>query len=151
MINGDLGMLNPEQRAIVFAEPRWRMRWLASQLNWNGLELEWVRFTDEDALLDKRVPDSRILIYYVTMDKEFHIQINKIHDYPGLYQATVGPFRYRISQVKIGWHRFELFDEDDRIKEELRRLKPHLDRQLFRDPWRRAAWKKAHPEFDFER
>lgn len=122
------------------------MRWFASLLNWHGLELEWVRFSDEDAVRYRGVPERRIQVYYVTTDQEFHIQINGL-DHPRLYQATVGPFRYGISQVKIGWHRFELFDDDTKLMAEAQRLKPFLDRQQFRDPARRAAWKKAHPQF----
>jgi hypothetical protein len=147
MIYGDLGRLNPEQRAIVLAEPCWRMRWFASLLNWNGLRLEWVRFTDEDASNSIGVPESRILVSYITTDQEFNIQINALPDRPRLYQATVVPFRYGISPIKVGWHRFELFDDDARVAAEAQRLKPLLDRQQFRDPARRAAWKKAHPEF----
>ena len=131
----------------MFAEPCWRMRWFASLLNWNGLELGWVRFSDEDASRWASVPASRILVHYVTTDQEFHIQINGLPDHPRIYQATVGPFRYGISQTKIGWHRFELFGDRNKLAAEAERLKPLLDRQQFRDPARRAAWKKSHPEF----
>jgi hypothetical protein len=145
MICGDLGRLNPEQRAIVLAKPYWRMRWFASQLNWNGLQLEWVRLSDEDVVRSSGVPESRILVYYVTTDQEFHIQINELPDHPRLHQATVGPFRYGIGP-HVGWQRFELFDDDTNLIAEAQRLKPFLDRQQFRDPARRAAWRKAHPE-----
>lgn len=146
MIRGDFGRLSQVQRAIVLAEPCWRMRWFASLLNWNGLELEWIRFSDEDALRYAGVPDSRILVYYATKDQKFNIQINGLPDHPRLYQASVGPFRYGICQVKIGWHRFELFDDDGELQVEARRLTPFLNRRQFRDPVRRAAWKKAHAE-----
>jgi hypothetical protein len=149
MIYGDLSRLNPEQRAIVLVEPCWRMRWFASLLNWNGVRLEWVRFRDEDARNSIGVPASRILLHYVTTDQEFHIQINALADCVRLYQATIGPFRYGISQVP--WHRFELFDDDAKLVSEAQRLKPFLDRQQFRDPVRRAAWKKANPEFLLKR
>lgn len=147
MISGDVWRLNPRQRAIVLAEPRWRMRWFASQLNWNGLNLEWVRFSDEDALRGIGVAESKIHIYYLTTNLRFSIQINKLHNHPRLYQASVGPERYGICQIDIDWHRFELFDDDAQLEAEARRLKPFLDRQLFRNPARRAAWKKTHGEF----
>jgi hypothetical protein len=151
MIRGDLGRLTQEQRESVLAEPCWRIRRFASLLNWNGLELEWIRFNAEDSPHSKGVPESRILVYYLTTDQEFHIQINVVPDHPKRYQATVGPFRYGISQIKIGWHRFELFDDDAKLTAEALRLKPFLDRQQFRDPARRAAWKKSHPEFLLKR
>ncbi|HVX09843.1 MAG TPA: hypothetical protein VHC22_01455 [Pirellulales bacterium] len=109
------------------------MRWFASLLNWNGLQLQWVRLDEE------------IIVSYVTTDIEFHIQINELRNHPGLHQATTGPFRYGIGP-HVGWHRFELFDDDARLLAESQRLKPFLDRQQFRDPARRVLWKKAHPE-----
>ena len=145
-IDGDLANLTQEQREIVLAKPYWRMRTFASMLNWCGLRLEWVRFSDEDAARWPTVPTSRILVHYVTTDQEFHIQINELPDQPRFYNATVGPFRYEISQIAIGWHRFELFDNDVDLAVEARRLKPSLDRQQFRNPARRAAWKRARPE-----
>lgn len=148
-INGDLSRLTPTQRAIVLAKPYWRMRWFASMLNWEGLVVEWVRISDEDSLNSIGVPESRIDVYYVTNDREFHIQINELPDRSNLYQATMGPFRYGIGCIHraIGWHRFELFENDAHLIAEAQRLKPFLDRQQFRDPARRATWKKAHPEF----
>lgn len=145
-IDGDLASLTHTQRDIVLAKPYWRMRTFASMLNWYGLRLEWIRFSDEDAARWHTVPESRILVHYVTTDQEFHIQINEVPDHPRLHNATVGPFRYGISQIAIGWHRFELFNSDADLAIEARRLKPFLDRQQFRAPARRAAWKRAHPE-----
>lgn len=145
-IDGDLANLTLTERELVLAKPYWRMRTFASMLNWHGLRLEWIRFRDEDAARSPTVPACRILVYYVTTDQEFHIQINELPDQPDLYHATVGPFRYGISQIAIGWHRFELFSSDADLAIEARRLKPFLDRQQFRNPARRAAWKKAHPE-----
>lgn len=146
-IDGNLANLTPAQRDIVLAKPYWRMRAFASMLNWHGLRLTWIRFTDEDAAAWPTVPESRILASYVTTDQEFHIQINELPDHPRLYNATVGPFRYGISQLAIGWHRFELFSSDAGLANEAQRLKPFLDRQQFRNPTRRAAWKRTHPEF----
>ncbi len=78
------------------------MRWFASLLNWNGLQLEWVRFSDEDAVRSLGMPESRIVVYYVTTDEEFHIQINELPDRPRLHQATVGPFRYGVAPTSVG-------------------------------------------------
>jgi hypothetical protein len=149
-IDGNLSNLTPRQRDIVLAKPYWRMRSFASMLNWRGLRLTWIRFTDDDAAAWPTVPESRILVSYVTTDQEFHIQINELPDQPNLYNAAVGPFRYGISQPAIGWHRFQLFGSETDLAIEARRLKPFLDRQQFRNPARRAAWKRAHPEFLFE-
>ncbi len=150
---GDLGRLSTRQRAIVMAKPYWRIRWFASILNWNGLRLEWIRLSDVDA---ERWPDgteSKIIVYYRTTDKHFHLQINELPDRPKLHQATIWPLRYGIgpADVAVGWHRFDLFDDDDDLIAEAQRLKPFLDRQQLRDPARRAAWKKTHPEFVLQR
>lgn len=144
-ICGDLASLSPEQQAIVLAKPYWRMRWFASLLSWNGLQLEWLRVIEAGAARRPGVAESEVLVYYATTDREFHIQINELPDRPTLHQATIGPLRYGIGP-HVGWHRFELFDDDARLIAEAQRLKPFLDRQQFRDPARRAAWKKAHPE-----
>jgi hypothetical protein len=144
-ICGDLSRLTHRQREIVLAKPFWRLRRFASLLGWNGLRLEWVRFRDEDSTRDLGVPDSKILVHYVTTDWEFHIQINELPPYDGrLHQATVGPFRYGIRQ--LNWYPFEVFDGDAELVAEAERLHPFLDRQQFRDPRRRATFKKAHPE-----
>jgi hypothetical protein len=145
-IDGNLANLTAAQRDIVVAKPYWRMCAFAAMLNWHGLRLEWIRFTEEEAATWPNVPESRIVVHYVTTDQGFHIQINEVRDRPALYHATVGPFRYGIWQLSIGWHRFELFSNDADLAAEARRLKPFLDRQQFRNPARRAAWKKAHPE-----
>ncbi|HJT32426.1 MAG TPA: hypothetical protein VJ783_10320 [Pirellulales bacterium] len=144
-ICGDLASLSPEQRAIVLAKPYWRMRWFASLLNWNGLQLQWLRLSAADAAALPGVREPEIAVFYVTTDREFHIQINELPDRPTLHQATIGPFRYGIGP-HVGWHRFELFDDDADLIAEAQRLKPFLDRQQFRDPARRAAWKKGHPD-----
>jgi hypothetical protein len=144
-IDGNLAGLTAAQRDIVLGKPYWRMRMFASMLNWHGLRLAWIRFTEEDAATWASVPESRIVVYYATTDPEFHIQVNELSDRPALHNATVGPFRYGISQLAIGWHRFELFNSDADLAAEARRLKPYLDRQQFRNPARRAALKKAHP------
>lgn len=148
-ICGDLANLSQAQRAIVLAKPYWRMRWFASLLSWHGLQLQWLRLNDIDAVRWPNVPDAKVLVYYATTDREFHIQINELPDRPSLHQATIGPFRYGIGHV--GWHRFDLFDDDADLIAEAQRLKPFLDRRLFRDPVSRAAWKKAHPELILKR
>lgn len=116
------------------------MRWFASLLNWHGLQLQWLKLIDLEATRWPNAPDSKVLVYYVTTDREFHIQISEIPDRPSLHQATIGPFRYGIGQNR--WHRFDLLDDDADLIVEAHRLKPFLDRQQFRDPVRRAAWKR---------
>lgn len=102
--------------------------------------------SDVDAARWPKGPDSKIIVYYLTTDKQFHLQINELPGRPRLHQAAIGPLRYGIAPY-LDWHPFDLFDDDDELIAEARRLKPFLDRQQFRDPVRRAAWKKAHPQF----
>jgi hypothetical protein len=148
-IYGDLSRLSHEQRVIVLCKPFWHMRRFAAMLGWHGLRLEWVRFRDEDAARDVGMPESKILVYYLTTDREFSIQINELPPHDGrLHQATVGAFRYGITQ--LGWHPFELFGDAANLATEAERLRPFLDRQQFRDPLRRAAFKKTHPELLLE-
>jgi hypothetical protein len=143
--SGDLSKLTAAQRTVVLAKPWSRIRQFASLLGWRGLSLDWVRFTDEGDARRPAEPEPRIVVYYVTTDAEFHIQINESPIGPcRYYEASVGAFRYGIAQ--IAWHPFELFDEDALFFAEAKRLRPLLDRQQFRDPLRRAAFKKAHPE-----
>ena len=117
-------------------------------LNWRGLRLTWIQFTDEDAAAWPTVPESKILVSYVTTDQEFHLQINELsRSDPTSTMLRSGRFGYGISQPAIGWHRFQLFGSETDLAIEAGRLKPFLDRQQFRNPARRAAWKRAHPEF----
>ncbi len=101
-IDGNLSNLTPAQQDVVLAKPYWRMCAFASMLNWRGLRLTWIQFTDEDAAAWPTVPESKILVSYVTTDQEFHLQINELPDQPGLHNATAGPFRYGIPQSAIG-------------------------------------------------
>lgn len=140
--NDDFTILSPEQRQVVLSKPFWRMRWFASLLGWRGLRIEWIRLQGEYA--DPLRP-GRIVIYYLTTDKYFKIQINEESpDQPRRHLATVGGERYGLGA--IGWHSFELFESDIELAAEAERLRPFLDRQLLRNPTRRAKFKKAHPE-----
>lgn len=141
----NFAVLSAEQRAIVTSAPYWRLRWFASLLGWNGLRMDWITFTEAEAAKSDTVPASRILVSYGTTGKEFRIQIN---EKPGgqtrHYQAMVGPFRYGIRAV--GWHPFELFDDERALVDEAERLRPWFARDQFRDPKRRAAFKAQRPE-----
>jgi hypothetical protein len=143
--SSSFGRLTAEQRAIVLSRPYWRMRRFASLLGWNGLRMEWIAFTEEEAAKCDTVPISRILVSYLTTDAEFSIQINeKPAGQIRHYQAMVGPFRYGFRP--IGWLPFELFDDDAALLAEAVRLRPWLARRQFRDPKLRAAFRAQHPE-----
>lgn len=150
--DGDFSTLSSEQRQIVLTRPFWRMRWFASLLGWRGLQLSWLRLSDENLAKSKMsVEDAKlywpgmILIHYQTTDVEFKIQINEQSPHNSCrYKATVGPHRYGLAFV--GWHPFELFKSDADLVAEAERLRPVLDRQQYRNPIRRARFKRAHPE-----
>jgi len=141
----DFGPLTTEQRALILSKPIWRMRRFAAMLGWNGLQLDWIRFTSEEAARNNTIPKSLVLAHYLTTEWEFHIQINELPSGQSrFHQASVAPNRYGFKH--LGWHKFELFDDDDALTAEADRLRPWLDRQQFRNPKRRAIVKKEHPE-----
>jgi len=137
----DLGRLTIEQRALILSKPIWRMRRFAAMLGWNGLQLEWIRLSPEEAAS----PNCSVVAYYLTTDQKLRIQINEIPaGQSRFHQAIVVASRNGIGV--FDWHKFELFDDDDSLAAEADRLRPWLDRQQFRNPKRRAIFKKEHPE-----
>jgi hypothetical protein len=137
-------MLGPEHRQILASKPIERIRRFAALLGWKGLQPYRIRFTtDEIAKWD--VPGCGLLVSYVTTDKRFFLQINETKPWgAGGHQASIAADRYDIGS--IGWHPFELFDDDARLKLEADRVRPWLDRRNYRNPVLRREFKRHHPE-----
>ena len=115
---------------LLAAQPLLRMRCLASLLGWNGLQLEYVRVQDSEA--HSQLPHDTVVVYYLTTDAKFNLQINTYpHGQSRFYEATVKAERYGISHV--GWHQFELPDDDDLLVSTAATLKPWLYRPHFKD------------------
>ena len=136
--------MNSVQRLILAAKPIGKMQRLASFLNWRGLRLEYIVFTPEE-IARWNVPESGIIAYYVTTDRRCNLQINEIPSGQSLtHQASITADRYGIRNV--GWHPFTLFDDDNDLRTEAERLRPWLDRRLYKNAEWLRAFKRNHPE-----
>lgn len=134
---------NADVRAILAAQPVLRMQRFAAMLGWRGLQLEHVRV---DMLENHKLDGPAIVIYYTTTDRKFFLQINTHpHGQTRLHQATVIAWRYGMHSV--GWHAFELFDEDQQLIAEGKRLEPLLARSLVKDRNWRRRFLNQHPEY----
>lgn len=123
-----MNTMTPEQWHILNSKPLERMRRFASLLNWRGLQLEWHIVSPEEGELPK-ITD--IIAFYMTPDLKFNLQINEIPLGQSVtHQASVVAFRYSI--LNIGWHRFALHEDDEVLRAETERLRPWLDRKLFK-------------------
>ena len=130
-----------DQRRILGARPIHRMRWFASLLNWHGLQLEWV--LPHDVMEQTAVPD--LVVYYMTTDPKFNLQINEVSSGQSItHQATIKAYRYGIRHVD--WHAFTLSDDNAELMSEADRLRPYLDRSLYRNREWRTELKLRHPE-----
>ena len=79
---------DPDLRRILTAQPLAKMQSFAALLGWKGLRLECVLLDDAEASR-ANVPHG-VVIYYMTTDDKFHIQINTYpHGQVRLHQATV--------------------------------------------------------------
>jgi hypothetical protein len=78
-----------------------------------------------------------VVVYYATTDPKFFIQINTYpHGQIRRHQATVRADRYDI--FNVGWHDFELHDDERQFTAEAERLEPWLFRTQFKDrKWRK--------------
>ncbi len=124
-------------------QPLARMRYFAAILGWRGLQLEYVRLSDEEAARGQ-IPHG-LVIYYITTDLKFNLQINTYpHGQCRIHKATVKADRYGI--VHVGWHDFELHGDDQRLQQEVERLSPWLTRKNFKDRTWRRQFAKEHPE-----
>ncbi len=132
-----------ELQRIRSAQPLGRMRDLAARLGWRGLELEHVRLRDAEA--ERANIANGIVIFYMTTDLKFNLQINTYpHGQCRTHRATVKADRYGI--VNVGWHDFVLHDDDSALDQEIARMHPWLYRSHFKDPvWRRRL-AREHPE-----
>jgi hypothetical protein len=116
---------------IIFdlSKPLTKLRGIAAELGWNGLEL-WRQDLDDHAPI----------YWYQTPDHKFMLFITESPiGQDEVFAATVHADRYGICS---GEHRFALSDP-----EAVRMLMPWTKRQLFRDPaWRREL-RRRHPHF----
>jgi hypothetical protein len=131
--------MREDHRRILNAKPLARMRQFAALLGWHGLELGYIRFTPEE-IRKYDAPESGIIVDYMTTDLKFNLQINEVlNGQSTSHQATIKADRYGI--INIGWHPFELSEDDAKMKEEAERLRPWLDRRLYKNAkWRRFLW-----------
>lgn len=135
--------MTPEQSRILAAKPIARMRRFAALLNWQGLKIFYHFFSPgEDA--GTSVPNTRFIVWYMTSDEKFNLQINEHPIGQSLtHQASVKAIRYGISNN--GWHPFVLGDGDDELRSEAERLRSKLDRRL----WKNRSWRRdfiaGHP------
>lgn len=135
--------MNDEQRRISDSKPIHRMRYFASLLNWHGLQLERVSLSPEE-VAELGISSPGIITYYMTTDCKFNLQINEAPIGQAVtHQATVKADRYSISSV--GWHPFTMFDDDHELRCEAERLRPWLDRKLYRDRRWLRKFKDTHP------
>ena len=125
---------------LLAAQPLSRMRHLASLLGWNGLQLEYLRVRDSET--HSQLPQNTVVIFYTATDAKFNLQINTYpHGQSRTHQATVKAERYGITNV--GWHHFELPDDDALLVTTAEALKPWLYRPLFKNrQWVRQVLKE---------
>lgn len=135
--------MNAEQRRVLASKPIDRMRWFASLLNWNGLQLERVPCSP-DEIAAWGVPGG-IIAYYMTPDLKFDLQINENPIGQSVtHHATITADRYGIRN--ICWHPFTLFDDDDALRREAQRVRPWLDRSLYKNRRWLREFKARHPD-----
>jgi hypothetical protein len=124
-------IMREEHRKILNSKPLARIRRFASLLGWNGLQLEYIRFSPEE-IVKYNVPSSGIITNYMTTDLKFNLQINELpNGQSHTHQATIKADRYGIRN--IGWRPFEMFEDDQQLIQEVERLRPWLDRRLYKD------------------
>jgi len=130
-----------EIQRVLERQPLTKMQLFASLLGWNGLRLEHVRLPDKE----QASTGVGVVIFYMTTDPKFNLQINTFpHGQYRRHRATVNAERYSI--IHVGWHDFELADDDQSLLVEAERLKPWL----YRPQFKRRNWCRqfinAHPE-----
>jgi hypothetical protein len=136
--------MNSDQTRILASKPIARMRWFASLLNWRGLKLERTIFS-ADEIRKWDLPSSGIIAFYMTTDWKFNLQINENPIGQSFtHQATIKADRYGI--LHIGWHPFNLFDDDSELRGEVERLRPWLDRKLYKNHKWLREFRLQHPE-----
>lgn len=136
--------MNAEQQRILDTRPLARMRPFAAMLNWRGLQLERLIFTP-DQIAKWDVPASGIITFYMTTDWKFNLQINELNAGSGFtHQGAVKPDRYGLRATD--WIPFTLYEDDDALRREADRVRPWLDRRIYRNRESLRALKLAHPE-----
>jgi hypothetical protein len=123
-----------EIRRAIERQPVATVQRFAELLGWRGLRVYGLYVAD----LKMAVDESPIVIYYMTTDEKFNLQINcHPHCQQRQFRATVKAERYGICNV--GWHDFELDEHAFDLPAVVDRLRPYLQRSSFKDRrWRRA-------------
>lgn len=136
-------MLTLEHQRLLAHKPIESVQRFAEMLHWNGIEMDWVLFTPEE--IEKwNVPSSGLLVWYLTTDLKFNIQVNETPPWEAVgHQASIVARRYGIRDV--GWHPFNL-SHGHELESEVERLRPWLDRRNFKNPKWRREFKRRHPE-----
>lgn len=81
----------------------------------------------------------------MTPDLKFNLQVNENPIGQSVtHQATIKADRYGIRN--IGWHHFTLFDDDNELSCEAERLRPWLDRNLYKNRRWLREFKAKHPD-----
>jgi hypothetical protein len=136
-------MTPAEVHEVLAQQPKAKIEYFAGLLGWHGIRLWKVLLSDDDIRTAKL--KNALVICYETTDEKFNLQINP---HPigqtRTYRATVKAERYGIANV--GWHDFELFDDEETLRREADRLRPWLERRQFKNPKLRREFIAAHPE-----
>lgn len=133
-----------EQARFVRAKPRYQLQRFAELLGWRGLQQYHVVLPA--AQVQKwSIPAPGVIVYYATPGTRFFLQINEASADDKLpYKATVIPDKFGMRA--IGWHPFTLPADDLQLEAEAARLRPYLDRGLFKSRQWRRRFKREHPE-----
>jgi hypothetical protein len=125
-----------ERQRIIESRPLARVRRFASLLNWHGLQLETCTIESEERdETSRRLP--LVVTYYMTTQLGFHLQVNQreANSPLDLWATVVG---WRLSMPAMPFLPFELFEDDRALAGEAERLRPQLDRRL----WKSRNWRK---------
>ena len=80
---------------------------------------------------------------YVTPDLKFNIHIHELDEPPFTHKVTVVADRYGLWSQS---HPFTLFEDDEKLIEEAKRLKPLVDRKLFKNKKWRDQFLRENPD-----
>jgi hypothetical protein len=130
-----------ELQRLLQKRPFFRMQQFAERLGWRGLRMEHLWLREQNGNL----PAGSLIVYYITTDARFHIQINESPC--GQWEthgAAVIAERYEL--VPTPFHDFRLGSDDRQLKAEAQRLAPYLSRANFKSKAWRSQLRRAQPE-----